>query len=63
MAWLVDVENEQVVDRGDPAEQSEFVAEVQARNRLSSVTFADDYPVEKHSWVEFPVYGTKHEVR
>lgn len=50
------------MDRGDPAEQAEFVAEVQAQNRLSSVTFADDYPVEKHSWVEFPVYGTKYEV-
>lgn len=44
-------------------EQAEFVAEVQAQNKLSSVTFADDYPVEEHQWVEFPVYGTKYEVR
>ena len=39
------------------------MAEVQAQNRLSSVTFADDYPVEEHSWVEFPVFGTKYQVR
>lgn len=44
-------------------EQADFVSEVQAQNKLSSVTFADDYPVEAHSWVEFPVYGTKYEVR
>lgn len=53
----------QIVDRGDRTEQAEFVEEVQAQNKLSSVTFADDYPVEEHSWVEFPVYGTKYEVR
>lgn len=51
------------MDRGDPVEQAEFVAEVQARDKLSSVTFADDFPVEEHSWVEFPMYGTKYEVR
>lgn len=54
---------EQIVDRADPVEQAEFVAEVRAQNKLSSVTFADDYPVEFHNWREFPVYGTKYEVR
>lgn len=63
MLDLVFTGNDQVVDRGDPAEQAQFVAEVQAQNRLSSVTFADDYPVERHTgWGEFPVYGTMYEV-
>ncbi|CAM9597354.1 unnamed protein product, partial [Ectocarpus sp. 13 AM-2016] len=52
---------QQIVDRADPVEQAEFVAEVRAQNKLSSVTFADDYPVEFHNWREFPVYGTKYE--
>ncbi|CAB1120024.1 unnamed protein product [Ectocarpus sp. CCAP 1310/34] len=56
-----DDDDEQIVDRADPVEQAEFVAEVRAQNKLSSVTFADDYPVEFHNWREFPVYGTKYE--
>lgn len=54
---------EQIVDRADPVEQAKFVAEVQAGHKLSSVTFADDYPVELHNWgTEFPIYGTKYTV-
>lgn len=51
------------MDQADPVEQAEFVAEVEAKNKVSTVTNADDYPVEFHNWVEFPVYGTKYEVR
>lgn len=62
MTMMVIIVIDQIVGRGDAAEQAAFVAEVQAQNRLSSVTFADDYPVEEHSWVDFPVYGTTYQV-
>lgn len=52
-----------IVNKADPIEQSEFVAAVQAEHRISSVTAADDDPVEFHNWsTEFPIYGTKYEV-
>lgn len=45
-------------------EQAEFVEKMQAEHRISSVTAADDYPVEVRNWgTEFPIYGTKYKVR
>lgn len=55
---------EQIVDQADPAEQAEFLAEVEARHKVSSVASVDDFPVEVYKWdTEFPIYGTKYVVR
>ena len=54
----------QIVDRANPLEQAEFVAEVEAGHKVSSVASVDDYPVEQYDWdTEFPIYGTKYKVQ